>query len=46
MDQIPTKFLKEATDVLAYPLIETIYSLVKLSIFPEECKIVKVNTLS
>ena len=44
MDQIPAKFLKEAGDMLAYPLSRfTKLLLVKLSVFPKECKIAKLK---
>ena len=39
MDQIPVKFPIEAADVLAISLSRFISLLVKLSAFPEECKI-------
>ena len=45
IDQIPAKILKEAADVLAYPLSEIINLLVKLSTFPKKCKIAKLNIL-
>ena len=38
MDQIPIKFLREAANVLAYPLAKITNLSVKLSVFPEECK--------
>ena len=45
MDQIPAKFLKEAADVVAYPLSRFINLFVKLSIFLEECKIARLKPL-
>lgn len=37
VDKISSKFLKEAADVLAYPL-SRINLLAKLTVFKEECK--------
>lgn len=45
MDQIPAKFLKEAGDVLAYPLSRIVNLSVRLSVFLEECKIAKLKPL-
>ena len=45
MDQIPAKFLKEAADVVAYPLSRFINLFVELSIFLEECKIARLKPL-
>ena len=45
MDQIPAKVLKGAVDVLAYSLPKIINLSVKLSVFPEECKIAKLKPL-
>ena len=44
MDQIPAIYLKEAVDVLTYPLSRIINLSVKLSVFPEECNIVTLKT--
>ena len=38
MDRIPAKFVKEAPDVLAYSLSKIINLLIKLTVFPLECK--------
>ena len=40
MDQIPAKFLSDGAEVLAFRLGNTNLS-IKLSTFPEECKIAK-----
>lgn len=45
MDQIPAKFLKEVGDVLAYPLSKIVNLSVRLSVFLEECKILKLELL-
>ena len=45
MDQIPEKSLKEAADVLAYPLFRIISLSVKLSVFTEEHEIAKLKPL-
>ena len=45
MDQIPVKFLKEAARVLAYSLAKMISLSVKLSFFPEKCKIARLKPL-
>ena len=39
MDQIPAKPLKEAADVFAYPLSKVMNLSVKLSVFPENVKL-------
>ena len=43
MDQIPAKFLRECAEVLALPLGNIINLSIKLSSFPEECKIAKLK---
>ena len=45
MDQIPTKFLRDGAEVLALPLGNIINLSLKLSTFPEECKIVKLKPI-
>ena len=45
MDQITAKFLKEAADVLSYLRSKIINLSIKLSVFPEECKIAKLKLL-
>lgn len=45
MNQIPAKFVKEAADVLAYSLSNIINSSIKLSVFPQECKISRLKPL-
>ena len=45
MDQITEKFLKEAADVLSYLRSKIINLSIKLSVFPEECKIAKLKLL-
>ena len=45
MDQFSTKFLKEVAGVLAYPFSKIINLSIKLSAFPEECKIAKLKPL-
>ena len=45
MDQIPAKFLRDGAEVLALPLGNIINLLIKLSTFPEECKIAKLNPI-
>ena len=45
MNQISAEFLKEAEDVLAYPLCRIINLSVKISKFPEECKTTKLKSL-
>ena len=44
IDQIPAKFLRESAEVLALPL-GIINLSIKLSIFPEECKIAKLKPI-
>lgn len=44
-DQMPAKSSKEAEDLLAYWMSKIKYRLVKLSWFPEECKITKLKWL-
>ena len=43
MDQIPAKFLRDGAEVLALPLGNIINLSIKLSTFPEECKIAKLK---
>ena len=43
MDQIPAKFLRNGAEVLALPLRNLINLSVKLSNFPEECKVAKLK---
>ena len=43
MDQIPAKFLRKGAEVLPLPLIKIINLSIKLSTFPEECKIAKLK---
>lgn len=45
LDQIPAKLNEMTAGVLVYPLSRTIYLSVKLSIFLEESKIVKLKPL-
>ena len=45
MDKIHAKVLKEAADVLTYPLAKIINLSVKLSVFLEEFKTVKLKPL-
>ena len=45
MDQIPTNFLRDGAEVLALPLGNMINLSLKLSAFPEECKIVKLKPI-
>ena len=45
MDQIPAKFLRDGAEILAFPLRNIINLSIKLSIFPEECKIAKSSPL-
>ena len=45
MDQIPAKFLKDGAEVLALPLGNIINLSIKLSTFPEECKIAKLKPI-
>ena len=43
MDQIPAKYLRDGAEVLALPLGNIINLSIKLSAFPEECKIAKLK---
>ena len=43
MNQIPAKFLRVDAEVLALPLKNIINLSIKLSTFPEECKIAKLK---
>ena len=45
MDQIPAKFLRDCAEVLAFPLRNKINLSIKLSTFPEECKITKLKPI-
>ena len=45
MDQIPAKFLRDSAEVLALPLRNIINLSIKLSIFPEQCKIAKLKPI-
>ena len=45
MDQIPAKFLQDSAEVLAFPLGNIINLSIKLSTFPEECKIAKLKLI-
>ena len=45
MDQIPAKFLRDGVEVLALPLENIINSSIKLSTFPEECKVAKLKLI-
>ena len=45
MDQIPAKCLRDGAEVLALSLRNIINLLIKLSIFPEECKIAKLKPI-
>ena len=45
LDTIPEKFLKEAAGMLANPLPRIINLSLKLTAFPEECKIAKLKRL-
>ena len=45
MDQIPAKFLRDGAEVLTLPLENIINLSIKLSTFPEECKIAKVKPI-
>ena len=45
MDQIPAKFLRDGAEVLALPLRNIINLSIKLSTFPEECKIAKLKPI-
>ena len=45
MNQIPAKFLRDGAEVLALPLGNIINLSIKLSTFPEECKIAKLKPI-
>ena len=45
MNQIPAKFLRNGAEVLALPLRNIINLSIKLSTFPEECKITKLKPI-
>ena len=45
MDQIPAKFLWGSAEVLALPLRNIVNLSIKLSTFPEECKIAKLKPI-
>ena len=45
IDQIPAKFLRDGAEVLALPFGNIINLSMKLSIFPEECKIAKLKPI-
>ena len=45
MDQIPAKSLRDGAKVLPLPLRKIINLSIKLSPFPEECKIVKLQPI-
>ena len=45
MDQIPAKLLRGGAEVLALPLRNIINLSIKLSTFPEECKIAKLKPI-
>ena len=44
-DQIPAKFLMDGAEVMALPLRNMINLSIKLSTFPEECKIAKLKPI-
>ena len=44
-DQIPAKYLRDGAEVLALPLRNKINLSIKLSTFPEECKIAKLKPI-
>ena len=46
MDQIPSTFLTNGTEVLALPLRNKINLSIKLLTFPEECKITNLKPIS
>ena len=46
IDRIPAKFVKEAAVALAYSLPKIINLLIKLTVFPLECKISRLKQLS
>ena len=45
MDQITAKFLRDGTEILALPVKNIINFSIKLSTFPEECKIAKLKPI-
>ena len=45
MDQVSAKFLRDVAKVLALPLRNIINISIKLSTFPEECKIAKLKPI-
>ena len=45
IDQIPANFLRDGAEVLALPLGNIINLSIKLSTFPEECKIAKLKSI-
>ena len=45
MDQIPSKFLRDGAELLVLPLRNVINLSIKLSTFPEECKITKLKPI-
>ena len=45
MDQIQAKFMKDGAKVLALPLRNIMNLSIKLSTFPEECKITKLEPI-
>ena len=45
MDQIPAKLLRDGAEVLALSLRNIINLSIKLSTFPEECKIAKLKPI-
>ena len=45
MDQLPAKFLRDDSEVLALPLRNIINLSIKLSIFPDQCKIAKLKPI-
>ena len=45
MDKIPAKFLRNGAEALAFPLTNMINLSIKLSTFPEWCKIAKLKPM-
>ena len=45
MDQIPAKCLMGSAEVLAFPLRNVINLSIKLSTFPEDCKVAKLKPI-
>ena len=45
MDEISPKFLKDGADVLAKPICDIINLSIKLSTFPDKCKIAKLTPI-